>query len=150
MARVSKIALEMLRLENLAWRRGNAGPIRQMSSRSFLKNSSRSVKTIATIRKLNGLGDDFRNEYLNALRDVAKDAELFNRALKEEVTGVSLLRFVSDKSVVGQYRRMTAGGARLTPYSFSYSPPPWGRGNEPPTFTFKFFRSRLLRQMFTS
>lgn len=88
-------------------------------------------------QKLNELGDEFRDEYLSALCDVAKDAELFERALKEDVTGVSLLRFVSDKAVTGQYRRMAAGGARLTPYSFSYTPPPWGRGNEPPTFKFK-------------
>ncbi|MFA5964225.1 MAG: AAA family ATPase [Sphingomonas sp.] len=88
-------------------------------------------------QKLNELGDEFRDEFLAALRDVSKDAELFERALKEDVTGVSLLRFVSDKSVTGQYRRMTAGGARLTPYSFTYTPPPWGRGNEPPTFKFK-------------
>lgn len=87
--------------------------------------------------KLNEIGDEFRDEYLAAMRDVAKDAELFERALAEEVTGVSLLRFVSDSSVRGQYRRIADGGARLTAYSFAYTPPPWGRGNEPPKFTFE-------------
>ena len=88
-------------------------------------------------QKLNEMGDEFRDKYLVAIRDVAKDADLFARALKEDVTGVSLLRFVSDKAVTGQYRRMTQGGARLTPYSFSYTPLPWGRGNDPPIFKFK-------------
>ena len=88
-------------------------------------------------QNLNELGDEFRDEYLAAMRDIAKDADLFERALKEDVTGVSLLRFVSDNAVTSQYRRMTQGGARLTPYSFSYTAPPWGRNNEPPTFKFK-------------
>ncbi len=87
--------------------------------------------------KLNELGDQFRDTYLKAMRDVAKDEELFERALGEDVTGVSLLRSVSDTSVRGQFRWMTQGGARLTRYSFSYTPPPWGRDNIPPTFQFK-------------
>lgn len=87
---------------------------------------------------LNDLGDDFREEFLLALRDVARDAELFERALAEDVTGVSLLRSVSDKSVTGQFRRMALGGVRLTPFSFSYSPPVGGkRASVPPVFDFK-------------
>lgn len=86
---------------------------------------------------LNDLGGTFRDSYLKAMRDVASDADLFERALEEEVTGVSLLRSVSDQSVRGQFRRMAQGGARLTEYSFSYTPPPWGRGNKPPTFSFE-------------
>lgn len=87
---------------------------------------------------LNDLGDDFREEFLLALRDVAKDVELFERSLSESVTGVSLLRSVSDKSVTGQFRRMAQGGVRLTPFSFSYTPPLQGkRGTAQPTFEFK-------------
>lgn len=88
-------------------------------------------------QKLNDLGSDFREEYLVALRDVAKDESLFELAIKEDVTGVSLLRSVSDISVRGQYRRMAKGGARLTQYSFFYTPPPWGKNNTPPTFEFE-------------
>ena len=87
--------------------------------------------------KLNGLGDNIRDEFLTAMRDIAKDAELFERALKEDVTGVSLLRFVSDQAVRGQFRRIAQGGARLTAFSFAYTPPPWGRKNQPPTFKFE-------------
>jgi len=86
---------------------------------------------------VNNLGDAFREAYYEAMQDVAKDAELFERALRENVTGVSLLRSVSDQSVRGQYRRMAQGGARLTEYAFSYTPPPWGRGNTPPTYKFE-------------
>jgi len=86
---------------------------------------------------LNDLGDDFRDEFLAAMRDVASDAELFERALDEDVTGVSLLRFVSDQAVTGQFRRMAQGGARLTAFSFAYTPPPWGRKNRAPTFKFE-------------
>jgi ABC-type multidrug transport system ATPase subunit len=87
--------------------------------------------------ELNGLGDVIRDEFLTAMRDVAQNAELFERALKEDVTGVSLLRFVSDQAVRGQFRRMAQGGARLTPFSFTYTPPPWGRTSRPPTFKFE-------------
>jgi len=88
-------------------------------------------------QNLNDLGDDFREKFLLALRDVAKDAQLFKRALAEKVTGVSLLRSVSDKSVTGQFRRMAQGGARLAPFSFSYTPPPWSkRSAVQPTFKF--------------
>lgn len=88
-------------------------------------------------QEINNLGDAFREDYLEALRDVAKNADLFERALKEDVTGVSLLRSVSDQSVRGQFRRMAQGGARLTEFAFSFTPPPWGKGNVPPTFKFK-------------
>jgi energy-coupling factor transporter ATP-binding protein EcfA2 len=87
-------------------------------------------------QNLNDLGDDFRDAFLSALRDVARDGELFERALTEDVTGVSLLRSVSDKSVRGQYRRMAQGQARLTAYSFSFTPPPWGKVVQP-DFDFK-------------
>jgi predicted ATPase len=87
--------------------------------------------------ELNRLGDDVRDEFLTSMRDVAKDVELFERALEEDVTGVSLLRFVSDRAVRGQFHRMAQGGARLTPFSFTYTLPPWGRKNLPPTLRFE-------------
>ena len=67
---------------------------------------------------------------------MALDADLFERALNEDVTGVSLLRYVSDKTVRGQYRRMATGGARLTNFSFSYTPPPQRNGLAPPIFKY--------------
>ncbi|WP_082222205.1 AAA family ATPase [Mesorhizobium loti] len=69
---------------------------------------------------LNELGPDLRDRILEGLRDVALDADLFERALQERVTGLSLLRSVSPQAVRGQYRRMASGGARVTPFEFSY------------------------------
>ena len=98
--------------------------------------------------KLNELGDEFRDEFLTCMQDVAKHTNLFERALKEDVTGVSLLRFVSDQAVRGQFRRMAEGGARLTSFSFSYTPPPWGRQNQPRPLNLKLCRRRRRQQTF--
>jgi predicted ATPase len=72
---------------------------------------------------LNALGPEERDRILQALKDVALDADLFQRALDEKVTGVSLLRAVTPASVQGQFHRMTRGGARLSRYNFSYTAP---------------------------
>jgi hypothetical protein len=64
-----------------------------------------------------------RNQVLTGLKDVVQDLSLFDRALKERVTGISLLRSVSLLSVRGQFRRLVEGGARLSRYEFSYAAP---------------------------
>ena len=69
------------------------------------------------------LGEVIRQKFFDGLRDVAVDNDLFERALDEDVMGVSLLRFVSRSSVRGQFRRIANGGVRLTSYAFSYEPP---------------------------
>jgi predicted ATPase len=74
---------------------------------------------------LNKLGDNIRDFILNGLRDIAKDPALFNRAINEEVTKISLFRGVSIKSVTGQFRRLASGGARLTDYNFKFIAPPF-------------------------
>ena len=73
--------------------------------------------------ELNDLGDAIRDEMLVALRDMARDPAIFRAALRQTVTGVSLLRSVSTATVVGQFRRMTTGGARLSPFELSYTTP---------------------------
>lgn len=70
---------------------------------------------------LNNLGYATRDRVLRALRDVALDSELFERALEEKVTGTSLLRSVARSTVTGQFHRMARGGVRLTSYEFSYT-----------------------------
>lgn len=72
---------------------------------------------------LNELGENIRAEILTALNDIALNEELYNQAIDEQVTSVSLLRSVSHTSIKGQYRRLAKGGARLSKYSFSYSSP---------------------------
>lgn len=72
---------------------------------------------------LNELGPEVRDRILRGLKDVALDTDLFQRALNEKVTGVSLLRAVTPASVQGQFHRMAGGGARLSRYNFSYTAP---------------------------
>jgi len=60
---------------------------------------------------------------LAALRDVVVDEELYSRVRNERVTGTSLMRSVNERTIVGQFRRIVAGGARLTDYAFRYRGP---------------------------
>ena len=72
-------------------------------------------------KNLNTIGPDVRQEILTGLRDVALDLDLFERALNERVTNISLLRSVLRNSVTGQLHRMANGGARLSKYKFTYT-----------------------------
>lgn len=72
---------------------------------------------------LNNLDEGLRDIVLTALNDLAKNRILFERALKEDVTGVSLLRSVTRSTVRGQYQRLISGGARLSQYQFTYIGP---------------------------
>lgn len=74
--------------------------------------------------KLNALGASVRDEILTSLSDIAFDLDLLDRALGEQVTGVSLLRSVPVAIVRGQFHRLAYGGARLSHYDFSYVLPP--------------------------
>lgn len=81
---------------------------------------------------LNELGPDLRDRILIGLRDIARDGNLFERALNEDVTGLSLLRSVSRSTVKGQYSRLAYGGARLTRYEFQYKAPKWPKSRVDP------------------
>ncbi|MFA1539399.1 AAA family ATPase [Actinomadura monticuli] len=72
-------------------------------------------------QSLNSLGEETRDTVLRALRDVALDQNLFRRCLREEVTGMSLLRSVPKAMVEGQLRRLAQGGTRLSEYHFTYT-----------------------------
>ena len=85
---------------------------------------------------LNRLGEATRDRVLRALRDVALDTELFERALNEKVTGTSLLRSVDRSTVTGQFHRMAIGGVRLNSYKFSYTARRRSRQVEPLRLTF--------------
>jgi predicted ATPase len=70
--------------------------------------------------KLNLLGEAVRDDILIRLRDIAKDADLYDRAILEEVTKVSFLRSLSETTITGQFRRLASGGSKLTRYSFKF------------------------------
>ena len=72
---------------------------------------------------LSKLGADEARELLRRLRDVVADNELYQRANGEEALGVSLMRSVTERTLIGQFRRILRGGARLTPYAFGYFGP---------------------------
>ncbi len=72
---------------------------------------------------LNALGDAVRQKVLACLRDVAFEDSRWSWAKDEEVMKESLLRSVTTTTVVGQFRRMAHGNARLTPFNFLYTPP---------------------------
>lgn len=72
---------------------------------------------------LGQLGGGWRDRVLTSLRDVAASQLNWERALKENVTRISLLRSVTPTTVEGQFRRLAQGGARLSSYNFSYRAP---------------------------
>ncbi|WP_162242671.1 AAA family ATPase [Cellulomonas sp. Leaf395] len=61
------------------------------------------------------------SQLFRSLRDIAADAELFQRAAGEEVALTSLFRFISPVTVEGQFRRLARGEARTIQYNFSYN-----------------------------
>jgi len=73
--------------------------------------------------KIVELGPEIGPQLLSALKDIVADPQLYVRARDEDVTGTSLMRSVSTRSIEGQFRRVLEGGAPLTAYSFSYQGP---------------------------
>lgn len=69
------------------------------------------------------LAPDVGRALLGALNDVVAEEELYIRARNEKVMGTSLMRSVNERTLVVQFRRMLAGGARLTKYSFRFVGP---------------------------
>ena len=73
--------------------------------------------------KLNELGEEIRDKILKGLNDIAKDADIYNKAIEEMVTKVSFLRSNSETTITGQFRRLASGGSRLTRYNFEFISP---------------------------
>ncbi|WP_329560884.1 ATP-binding protein [Streptomyces uncialis] len=82
-------------------------------------------------QSLNRLGSKVRDEILRGLHDIALDSALYTRALRENVTGTSLLRSVSRATVEIQFRRLARGGRRLSRYHFTYELPSTPRSQQP-------------------
>lgn len=88
-------------------------------------------------QRINELSDQTAEEILLSLNDVAFDLDLFDRALRHRVTGVSLLRNVSWATVRNQFHRVALGGLRLSPFGFSYRYPAGRAGaDDRPNLTF--------------
>ncbi len=69
---------------------------------------------------LSSLGGDVRDEILSALNDIAYDNALYWKFKGEAVMYNSLMRDVSQTTVLGQYNRLANGMSRLSQYDFFY------------------------------
>ncbi|MGY3127828.1 putative ATPase [Agrococcus sp. UYP33] len=78
--------------------------------------------------RLRGLPDGLSSKVLAALRDMALDLELFDRALQETVTVKSLIRNVDPTVVRAQFHWIARGEAPRTDFRFTYTGPTSGRG----------------------
>jgi predicted ATPase len=85
---------------------------------------------------LNKLGPSIRDKILNTLGDIAKSKALYNKAILEEVTVVSLMRDISPVTVTNQYRRLSNGGIRLIDYHFKFDANPMLAGSASFNLTF--------------
>jgi ABC-type branched-subunit amino acid transport system ATPase component len=86
---------------------------------------------------LGKLDDSVRNAIISGLRDIVASPELWRDIADEEVTTESLLREVRKKTVEQQFKRLLDGGAKLSPYKFSYTyPKRSGSGADPAKLTF--------------
>lgn len=62
----------------------------------------------------------FREEFLEALNDIAYDLSLFQSCKDERVVIDSLMRSVSAPMINGQFHRIAKGGSELAEYEFSF------------------------------
>jgi predicted ATPase len=72
---------------------------------------------------LKDLDNEIGNSILMALNDVAYNLELFEKALNERVTKISLIRDIPLNTVREQFNRLAHGGDELTSYNFTFTAP---------------------------
>ncbi len=72
---------------------------------------------------LKDLDNEIGYSILMALKDIAYDLNLFEKAQNERVTKISLLRDVPVNTVKEQFNRLAHGGEELTSYDFTYTAP---------------------------
>ncbi|MFB2583440.1 AAA family ATPase [Herbiconiux liukaitaii] len=69
---------------------------------------------------LTTIGDEFREEFLKAIRDIAYNPDILAAVEGEDVTRVSLLRGVPLPTVRDQFNRLAHGGAKLTAFNLGF------------------------------
>ena len=79
---------------------------------------------VSYYEKLNKLDDDsdeyIRDKIFKSLRDIAYDSYIYNDVKNEEVTKKSLLRWISETTIFGQYKRVINREIPLTEINFSF------------------------------
>lgn len=89
--------------------------------------------------RLKELGDETRVTVLQMLRDLAfGPRSTLERALREEVTRVSLMRGVELGTITGQFARIAQGGEVLSKYHFMYRSPAISGGVDVPPLEVDF------------
>lgn len=73
--------------------------------------------------QLNELGDQYRDWYLNAIRDIARTPALLDEYAGEEVLRQSLLRDIDTDRVRNRFNRLATGDAALTNFAFRFTFP---------------------------
>ena len=73
--------------------------------------------------QLNELGDEYRDWYLNAIRDIAQSPEMLDEYAGEEVLQRSLLRDIDTDRVRNRFNRLTSGDAALSKFAFRFTFP---------------------------
>ena len=77
------------------------------------------VKYYSKIKKLDD--DDLRMDFLNGLKYVAYNPDIYELYKDEEVSQVSLMREINKYNLENQFRRIAQGGTILTDYKFEYA-----------------------------
>lgn len=78
-----------------------------------------SVKYYSRIKKLDD--NDLRMDFLNGIKDVAYNPDIYELYKDEEVFKFSLMRDINKYNLENQFRRIAHGGAILTDYQFTYA-----------------------------
>lgn len=73
--------------------------------------------------QLNELGDQYRDWYLNAIRDIARTPAMLDEYADEEVLRRSLLRDIDTDRVRNRFHRLATGNAALTEFAFRFTFP---------------------------
>lgn len=73
--------------------------------------------------QLNELGDQYRDWYHDAIRDIARTPAMLDEYADEEVLRVSLLRDIDIDRVRNRFHRLASGNAALTDFAFRFTFP---------------------------
>lgn len=70
---------------------------------------------------LKALKDEKRQEIFKSLNDMSYNIEIYYAHKNENVISVSLMRDITEKELLWQFKRVAHGGAMLTQYDFTYT-----------------------------
>ncbi|MDQ7994977.1 MAG: AAA family ATPase [Luteibacter sp.] len=83
--------------------------------------------------QLNELGDQYRDWYLDAIRDIARAPSILEKYASEEVLSRSVLRDIDTDRVRNRFHRLATGNAALTNFAFRFTFPQDLRTSNAPT-----------------